>query len=128
MMILEPGTKGQILLDTIVDNGKKLGKLLTKIRFANESTVIIIRAEEEFEKDTVFTWQQKQLPTLVVKSQFFGEIKWKNGKDTSFTVQIWTFLAKGAGGVRSRILNEKENKLVDFDVVEIKDRVFPPQN
>jgi hypothetical protein len=113
----------EILLDTIIDNGKKLGKNKALFRMTNDSTQMDISAEVEYLKDTVFTWQEKTLPTLALKAHYEFFVKeLATGRSMPVTVDYHSYYAKGIGLVRTIVFDQRNNSF-PVDLVEIRDLV-----
>jgi hypothetical protein len=111
----------EILKDTILNNGKKLGKYVGSFRTTNDLNQIDISVEQEYLKDTVFTWNAKSLPTLVLKTHYDFIIKHlPTGRSMSTGVDSHIYFAKGIGHVKTVIIKEEKN-VGAIDLVEIRD-------
>lgn len=117
-------TKGVILQDTVIKNGKRLGKHILETRFSSGSLVNFFRAEYEFVKDTVFTWQNTILPTLVIKSAMSLTIKSNvtSNVQSEHRISFVSYQAKGIGTIRITFLQTAENKSKTIDLLQIIDR------
>ena len=117
-------TKANILLDTTIHNGTRLGKNFLTVQFESDSTLLTIRSESEFLKDTTFNWKGTLLPTLIIKTTYYNTIHGKisDALDYRFQIEFITYLAQKIGRVRTRMLTTKENKLKNIDLIDIQDR------
>jgi hypothetical protein len=115
-------TRAVILLDTIIDNGRRLGKNILKVEFHVDSTVLAVRSESEFVKDTIFAWQGVSLPSLVIKTIYYTTLKGRNDNFplTNFQIEFLTYQAKKTGAVRIKILKTKDNQTKYIDLKEIR--------
>ena len=117
-------TRAAILQDTIVQNGKRLGKNILIVKFESESRLLTIRTQSEFLKDTIFNWKGRMLPTIAIQTTYNSTMHWKSEKevDTSFKIEIITYEAKRTGTVRIRVLTTKENRPKNLDLIAVQNR------
>jgi hypothetical protein len=117
--------KGEILLDTIIDNGKKFGKSRFYLRHKGDSFQYDLSSVMEFVKDTVFTWQGKILPTieLTILSEYFLKEGATGKSKPYYSLETWSYYAKGIGLVRTREHDRELNTYSTTDLVEIKDLI-----
>ena len=116
-------TKANIFRDTIIENGKRLGKHILSVSFESDSTIWKIISESEFMKDTIFTWKGKSLPTLVINTTYNTTIqnKFDRNENMNFKIEFNTYEAEKIGSVRLNVLTTTEHKPKIIDLIEIKD-------
>jgi len=117
-------TKGDIQQDTVIENGKKLGKNIRKVAFQTDSTLLTIISESEYVKDTIFSWKGTLLPTLVIKTTYNSSIKSKLHSEppTDFRIEFLTYEAKGTGTIRIRMLTTQDKRVKNIDLIKIGNR------
>ncbi len=96
-------TKGEKLLDTILNNNDKWGKYLTKWAYRTTQLLYTTQTEEKYIKDTIYEWQGQSLQCLVTQRNTSTIIQAIN--DTSLnhnTAVIYKFYyAKGIGIIKT---------------------------
>jgi hypothetical protein len=117
-------TKGDILQDTIVSNSKKSRKNILKVRFSLDSTILIINSESEYVKDTTFSWMNKAIPAIVIKTiyEVTVENKLTGEGQAKFNLEFFTYEAKNIGSIRIKILTTADGRIKDIDLKQIRDR------
>ncbi len=112
-----------ILSDTIIDNGRRLGKNILTVSYQSDSLEWLIRSESEFVKDTTFQWQGSSLPTIVIKTTYFSTLKSKfiNEIQTNFELSFLTYEASKIGTIKIKIPKTVDNKSKDINLVRIED-------
>ena len=115
-------TKALILSDTIIDNGKRLGKNILKVEFHTDSTVLAIRSESEFVKDTTFMWKDTSRSTLVLRTIYYTTLKTKKNNEllSDFQLEFIIYQAEKIGAIRVKIPKTVDNKIKYLDLVEIR--------
>jgi hypothetical protein len=115
-------SKNEIFLDTIINDGTRLG--LQKINFKSlgDSAEFMVSSESRFVKDTLFNFRGDQLPTLVIQTTWNTTMKDRFADGTvKFQMTFLMYFAKGIGKVRTRIYNINEKRIKNIDLVAIQD-------
>jgi hypothetical protein len=115
--------KAQIFLDTIIENGKKLGKYKLGVILKTDSAEITVRSEFEYIKDTSFVWKRKEVPALVIQAKYNFTLKDQDtDRPVNFIIEYLTYEAKGIGTIRMKVYNIKEQRTKNIDLIEIRDK------
>jgi hypothetical protein len=116
--------KAEILQDTVIENGKKLGKEILKVKFKSDSTLLTIISESEFLKDTTFIWKGALIPTLVIKTTYNNTVQSNMDNETQkvFKLEFLTYQGEKTGTLRFKVLTTREGYPKNIDLIEIKDR------
>jgi hypothetical protein len=113
--------KGEILEDTVFDTGKKIKNRSTKIVYIQRDSVLTYDDEEEYLKDTIFTWQGKTydcIVTAIKRTTEFSSKAYPSKKHTLYESGTYYF-AKGIGLVR--YTNQRNDKFEVVELVEINE-------
>jgi hypothetical protein len=115
-------SRALILLDTIINNGKKLGKDILKVEYKSDSTILSIRSESEFIKDTTVRWRKVFLPTLVIRTTIYSSLKSRfyPSIKTDFKIDYLMYEAKNTGTVKIKLLTPKEKVIDLIDIRNIR--------
>jgi hypothetical protein len=114
--------KAKILKNSIIGNGKKLGEQLLTIQYTSDSLKLTIHAKSEYLKDTLFSWNKMELPTLVLKNQYAMFINKMPNDDPDIVNKYITYHVKGVGVVRTRIFDSRHNRMKNLDLVRTSDK------
>jgi hypothetical protein len=105
-----------------VDNGRRYGKRILEEDYYSDSLIDRITAENEFMKDTVFTWKGVRLPTLMIKTSLQLTImrRFFHNNHQDISASVVSYLARGLGAVRITTYKAYDNKPVTIDLVQIR--------
>jgi hypothetical protein len=97
--------KAENLQDTVINNGHRLGIHMEKIRYETEELINTATSRVEFLKDTTFTWQGNQLPSIITSGNSKIEIKVKADTSVSKAMEVYLklYYAKGIGPIQYSI-------------------------
>ncbi len=112
--------RGELKENTYTENGKIFSRK-TSVIYTKGDSSLTSHDTEEYLKDTVFTWQGKQLDCIVSTRKRISEFSTKTNPLALYTIEdIGVYYsAKGVGVVR--YTNKRNNVFGIMDLVEIKD-------
>ncbi|UEG49639.1 hypothetical protein LK994_13435 [Ferruginibacter lapsinanis] len=113
--------KADIYTDTIIDNGKKLGELISTFEFASQGSTFSIETKMTYLKDTTLLWRGKETASIVTFSTFQGKLQ-NNKFQKEFNIESTVYSAKGIGEIKY-LIKGKDNKINEIDLVDIKDMI-----
>lgn len=113
--------KGEIKEDKVIDNGTKFGQRVSKIIYTGNENVVTIKTEEEYLKDTVITWQGKQLECIVIHMKSTVEFSSKSNPlaKQEMAYNGDSYFVKGLGMIRYTSQTKKDFSI--WQLVDIKD-------
>jgi hypothetical protein len=113
--------KGEIKEDKIIDNGTKFGQSVSKIVYTGNENIVTINSQEEYLKDTVLTWQGKQMNCIVTRMKSTIEFTSKKNPFAKQDIEYSgdSYFAKDIGVVRYTTQTKKDFSI--WELTEIKD-------
>lgn len=116
-------TKADIIQDTILNDGHKLGIHLTKSIYRTKHTTNEIASIGQYLKDTTITWKNTLVPVLVITNNSVIELRTNtNGIKMTHTIKVFSnqYFGQGIGLIKYSVYFKDHTGKDNYNVWDLK--------